>query len=67
MFLGGFNDENTTITMKITDPKRGYFFSDIFTFFGNEITKRFDTKYEPTIDIHKVQIQENIDLLLASS
>ena len=57
----GFNDENTTITMRITDPHREYFLSDVFTFSGKEINKTLSPEYKPTMDIFKVQVQENID------
>ena len=51
-------DENTMVNIKITDPNREYFLSDIFTFSGNEIKKHLGAEHENTLDTYRVQIQE---------
>ena len=57
----GFENANASVTVRITDPYREYFLSDVFTFSGKEITKNLHPQYENNADIYKVKIQENMD------
>ena len=50
------------VNIKITDPNREYFLSDMFTFSGKEIKKSLDLAHEKTLDVYKVQIHESIEL-----
>ena len=54
--------ENITVHVKISDPHREHFLSDMFSFSGAEIKKILDPSHDKTIDIYRVQINENIDI-----
>ena len=56
-----FHDlSNSSIFLRITDPYREYFLSDVFTFSGSEIKKSLDPEEENVYDIFKIQIQKNV-------
>ena len=54
--------ENITVHVKITDPLREHFLSDMFSFSGAYIKKNLAPSHDKTLDIYKVKINENIEL-----
>ena len=60
-FLLKFHDlTNSSIFLRITDPYREYFLSDVFTFSGSEIRKSLDPDEGNIFDIYKIQIRKNV-------